>query len=153
MQTDGLISSILTVFFLYFLPNAHPYTGLTGPCCLPSACRVWHQSMNFLLEISPVGDTIDYSLWRSCHKDSLSLHRSNQFNILFSSLSVIYSYLWSQSVLTFQIAKKKQICCSIVSFGSSPKIVLFHAEAILGLWVTQKERLNQDWAVVRCLFC
>lgn len=32
-----------------------------------------------------------------------------------------------------------------------PKIVLFQAEIILSLWVMQKECLNQDWAVVRCL--
>lgn len=137
MQTDGLISSIHTSFFP-FLPNTQPDTGLTGPCCLPSACHVWHQSMYFLFEISPVGHTIDYSLTLLSRRQLISpSNRSVQHLI---HISVMYSYLFSKSVLAYQMAKENIPCCySLVSFCSCHKMILFHAELTLGLHVMQEK--------------
>lgn len=55
-------------------------------------------------------------------------------------ISIMYSYLFSKSVLAYQMAKENIPCCSsLVSFCSCHKMILFHAELTLGLHIMQEK--------------
>lgn len=152
MQTDGLISSILTVFFPVFSSKrtTQRWTDRTLllaiclPCLAPEhVFPVW----KFLLLGTPLITHSDTPVMKTAYH-SISLISSTCYSHL-SQLCVVTSRVYQSWHFKMQ---RKEITAA-KSFGTSPEIVLFQAEVIPTLWAMQKQHLNQDWVVVRCLFC